>query len=268
MGCVEQLGSLTVAERADPRHRRRGAVLLPAGGAAGQAQRHLRRARGGGGMTDAEHARPDRPEQTAVLPPSPRSPSRARSSAGRRRLPAGPARALRPRASSGGCWPGWSCWCPANRALAVRAGRRRRRRRHRGGDLRHRGPLPQHPARVRRPDLVRPRGVRRHRRLHLGVRRGRPAAELLVRAPDRRRGRRAAGRAARRGVAAADRPVLRARHPGLRRLHRADPVRDHRDHRRRGRQGRAPAGRVRVRGPLLPALPGASSPWCCSSTGG
>ncbi len=71
-----------------------------------------------------------------------------------------------------------------------------------GGDLRDHRPVAQRAARLRRPDLARPPGVRRHRRVHRRVHGDGAEPVVLARRRGRGRDRRAAGLDPRRRVAA------------------------------------------------------------------
>ncbi len=125
--------------------------------------------------------------------------------------------------------------------------------------LRDRGPVVERAARLRRADLARPCGVRRHRCVHVGLPHHRPGAVVLGRRARRHRDRRRPGTGARRRVPADPGPLLRPDHALLRPGRRAEHLRDPGVHRRRGGAERAEARLVRIAVAVLlpvPRLPG------------
>ncbi|CAA9227590.1 MAG: High-affinity branched-chain amino acid transport system permease protein LivH, partial [uncultured Acidimicrobiales bacterium] len=111
--------------------------------------------------------------------------------------------------------------------------------------LRDHRALPQRAPRLRRPDLPRPPGLRRHRRLHLGLHGLGPEPAVLGGGRRGGRGRRPPGPRPRRRLAAHHRALLRPRHALLRARRRAEHLPGRGAHRGRAGPGGAEAGRVR-----------------------
>ena len=139
---------------------------------------------------------------------------------------------------------------------------------HQGRRLRHRGHLPQRAARLCRPDLPRSTGLRRDRRVHVGLHDDR-AGPLVLGGRDGGGGDRGrAGPGARGRVAAHPGALLRARHPLLRPRGGAEHLPDRGAHRRWPGAARAQAPGLRDRLALLLPVRSRSWPSCCTSTSG
>ena len=120
-----------------------------------------------------------------------------------------------------------------------------------GHGVRDRGPVHEHPDRLRRTGLARPPGLRRRRGVHQRL----PAVEVRAAVAPRGRGhdrpRRRDRPGPRRGRATGQGPVLRPRDHRLRRVRPGHRLRHHRAHRRGSGRQRAPSrlrpGRHRLR---------------------
>ncbi len=180
-------------------------------------------------VTSDQRHHPSRRRGPAAVPPVGGRLAGARRGVGRRRLPRARA-AARP---------------VGHRSAALRDRR----------VLRDRGPVAERAARLRRPDLARPRRLRRHRRVHVGLPGDGAGPVVLGRRHRRRRARRRSGADPRRRVVADHRPLLRPDHAVVRLGCRAEHLPDPGVHRRRGRPTGTEAGLVRHRVALLLPVP-------------